>query len=285
MNKFNLNNNQVNQNKKSRAKKVLLYTLLLIFISIIVVAIVDRTTVYNTYYKNQQNIDIPVFVYHNIVIDKKDIEYDYMQTDLETFKGQIEGIKSLGYNPTTIEKLNKYNKGEIPLQRFSFIITFDDGYEGIYTNLFPYVKETKLPIAVFINNDTMGTDGFLTWEQAKEMHDSGYVSIYSHGYSHIEYNRVENSKVIEETKKSMQEIKDKLDDQSILDVFCYPYGLYTESQLEDFKKEGFIICLTDNKINRSYDLRLEAIHRSYPLEDSYIKIVIKILYRLVRYGG
>ena len=66
-------------------------------------------------------------------------------------------------------------------------------------------------------------------------------------------------------------------------IFTYPYGLYGEGQSEALEKEGYIINLTDNKINKSKDLNLYGLHRCYPLSDSVFKIKLKIMYRSIRY--
>ena len=66
-------------------------------------------------------------------------------------------------------------------------------------------------------------------------------------------------------------------------IFTYPYGLYSQEQLEPLKEEGYVINLTDNKINKSKDLNLYGLHRCYPLSDSLFKMELKIIYRSIRY--
>ena len=54
-------------------------------------------------------------------------------------------------------------------------------------------------------------------------------------------------------------------------------------QLEPLKEAGYIINLTDNKINKSKNLNLYGLHRCYPLSDSTFKMELKIIYRSIRY--
>ena len=49
------------------------------------------------------------------------------------------------------------------------------------------------------------------------------------------------------------------------------------------KEAGYVQNLTDNKINTSKELDLSGLHRSYPLNDSVLKIILKIQYRAIRY--
>ncbi len=50
-----------------------------------------------------------------------------------------------------------------------------------------------------------------------------------------------------------------------------------------YGKKGYVQNLTDNRINLSSTLDLSGLHRSYPLNDSLLKVLIKIQYRVVRY--
>ena len=77
-------------------------------------------------------------------------------------------------------------------------------------------------------------------------------------------------------------IEENLGEQKVK-IFTYPYGLYSEEQLEPLKEAGYIINLTDNKINKSKNLNLYGLHRCYPLSDSTFKMELKIIYRSIRY--
>lgn len=272
-------------NKKGRKIKI-------VFISIIIIlfgctasfGVYEVATRNNEYYISEKNIQIPVFVYHDIVEDESQIEYDYMQTTYDQFKKQIDGLMNLGYKPISYEDLVAYSKGEKKLPKWSFLITFDDGYTGVYKYAYEYAKEKNIPITSFINNVNVGKTGFYSWEEAKEMNDSGVVSVYSHGYEHLEYNKYSPDKLLEDTNKAYDEIEANLEDEDILKVFTYPYGLYTEEELQTLKEAGYVQNLTDNKINESKSLNLYGLHRCYPLSDSVAKIIIKIQYRAIRYN-
>lgn len=63
--------------------------------------------------------------------------------------------------------------------------TFDDGYENNYTLAFPVFKEFNVPanINIIAKYTDEGYEGYLTWEQVKEMSDSGLITIGSHTYN------------------------------------------------------------------------------------------------------
>lgn len=71
-------------------------------------------------------------------------------------------------------------------------LTFDDGYSSTYELAFPLLKEFEMKATVFVIGVSVGKDTYkdtglpmtphFTWEQAREMADSGLVSLQSHTY-------------------------------------------------------------------------------------------------------
>ena len=269
--------------KMNRTQKVLLSILIAIIILIISFIVYEAITVNKTYYIGEKNLKIPVFVYHDIVDDESQIEYDYMQSTTETFEKQIVGLTKLGYKPISYQDLVDYKEGKKAIYKRSYLITFDDGYEGIYKNAYRIAKKYNIPMTSFLIDDCVGTPGYYTWEEAKEMHDSGLISIYSHGLTHCKYDEVTTEELVKQTNQAYENLKNNLQDENMLKVFTYPYGLCTSEELDVMGKEGYIQNLTDNKINRSNTLNLAGLHRSYPLNNPVWKIILKIEYRSFKY--
>lgn len=274
---------EIDIESKGRAKKVLLYLLLIFIIAIISFIIYEIATVNDTYYIEEKNLQIPIFVYHDIVEDESKIDYDYMQTSVDTFEKQITGLMKLGYKPISYEDLLAYRDGEIAIPKRSFLITFDDGYSGVYKYAYEIAQKYNIPMTSFEINDKIGSQGYYTWEQAKEMHDSGLMSIYLHGYTHTKYDQKSAEELLSETNIAYENLQKELGDQDVLKVFTYPYGLSTREERETLKEAGYIQNLTDNRINTSNTLDLSGLHRSYPLNDSVFEIILKIQYRAIKY--
>ena len=273
----------INKKKQNRAKKALLSFLIVFIIVIISFIIYEIATVKNTYYISEKNLQIPIFVYHDIVKDESQIEYDYMQTTVDTFERQITGLMKLGYKPISYEDLLAYQKGEKAIPKWSFLITFDDGYPGVYKYAFEIAKKYNIPMASFEITDTIGSEGYYDWNQAREMHESGLMSIYLHGYTHVKYDEKTPEELLIDTNMAYENLKNELGDKDVLKVFTYPYGLSTNEERQMLKEAGYVQNLTDNKINTSKELDLSDLHRSYPLNDSVLKIILKIQYRAIRY--
>ena len=265
-------------------KRKIVLTILCIFITIILSVIAyDRLTINNKYGINEANINIPIFVYHNIVNDSSEIEYEYMQTTQNVFEEQIKGLKALGYNFITYDDLVKFYNNEIKLSKKSCILTFDDGYEGVYKNAYPIAQKYNIPFTMYIITENMNTEGVITWEQAREMQESGLVTIASHSIDHPEFTSLSTEEAVDNVNNSYKIIEENLGKQ-VHKIFTYPYGLYKEEQIIALEKEGYIQNLTDNMINKSKALNLSKLHRCYPLDYSIYKMVLKIIYRTIRYN-
>ena len=76
-------------------------------------------------------------------------------------------------------------------------------------------------------------------------------------------------------KRSEHEVRNKFAKTTAEDLL--------EDVIQYLKEAGYIINLTDNKINKSKNLNLYGLHRCYPLSDSTFKMELKIVYRSIRY--
>lgn len=66
----------------------------------------------------------------------------------------------------------------------SIILTFDDGYEDNYTEMFPILKKYGARATVFMITANINAPGYLTEDMIREMADSGLVRFESHTVTH-----------------------------------------------------------------------------------------------------
>lgn len=267
--------------QKTNKKKRILLNILTFLICLIVIFIVyELATANNRYYIGEKNIQIPIFLYHNIVTEKKDA--DYMETKDTIFERQIKDFQNMGYEFISYDDLIAYQKGEKTLKKKTIIIAFDDGYQENYTVALPIIERYQIPIAIFIVDNKVGEKGYLTWDEIRKMSENKLISFYTHGKEHYEFDKKETEQAVKDVKEAHNHIERELR-KKVSKVFTYPYGLYKQETIEALAKEGFVQNFTDNKINKSKNLNMNGLHRMYPLEDSTIKILAKIIYRSIRY--
>ena len=140
-----------------------------------------------------QNVnEFTVLSYHEIADKSETLDSTYAVTP-SNFEGQIHWLIDNGYHFVGIEDILKYRKARKPLPEKAVLITFDDGYQSVYTNAFPVLKKYKIPsVIALVGNwmrakDKVDFDGhmidrnkFLSQSQIKEMVGSGLVEIASH---------------------------------------------------------------------------------------------------------
>lgn len=215
------------------------------------------------YKKNEKNIKIPILIYHNFrtPIPYKEDVYKLFSSE-ENFEENVKTLLDNGYTIITLEDLYKYNKGEIGLPEKVVIITMDDGQIGCYTDAFPVLKKYNVPATIFIVNTLVGTEDYFSWEQAKEMYDTGLVQIHCHGYNHSAYDSVTKEKLISDYNKSHQEIEEHMGEK-VQKIMAYPAGKSSANTIKWLKEIGFEIQVQTRygTVNTSRDLDLTNLGR------------------------
>lgn len=167
---------------------------------------------------------VPTLMYHAVS------DYTWGETDLfvspSELEKQLQYLLDNGYTPIHFSDLAYVDQIEKPV-----LLTFDDGYLDNYTELFPLLQQYGVKATVFVITDSIGThDKYMTWEQAKEMADSGLVSIQSHTLNHpflagLSYDdqvtQLEQSKLIILRQTGYEPY-----------VLCYPNGSYNQDTLD-----------------------------------------------------
>ena len=69
---------------------------------------------------------------------------------LEDFEANMKYLHDEGYSTITLEQLEQYVKGQIPLPQKSIVITFDDGYQNNYTLAYPVLKKYNFHASLFV---------------------------------------------------------------------------------------------------------------------------------------
>ena len=215
------------------------------------------------YKKNEKNIKVPILIHHNFrtPIPYKEDVYKLFSSQ-ENFEENVKTLWEDGYTFITLEDLYQYNKGQIGLPEKVIIITMDDGQIGCYTDAFPVLKKYQIPATIFIVNQLVGTEDYFSWEQAKEMYDTGLVKIHCHGYHHSEYSSVGKEKLILDYTKSHQEIEEHMG-ESIQKIMAYPAGKSSKDTIKWLKEIGFEIQVQTKygTVNKSRNLDLTDLGR------------------------
>lgn len=217
-----------------------------------------------TYKIGEKNIKLPVLIYHGFCtpLPEPDADPYKLMCTTDIFEDQITTLKDAGYTFITLEDMYKYKKGTIGLPEKNVTITMDDGWDGNYTEAFDIIKKYKVPATIFIVENLVGTDGYFSWEQAKEMYDSGLVKIHVHGRKHVSATGYSKEKLIEDYNHTHSAIEEALG-AKIQKIMAYPAGDSSANTIKWLNEAGFDVQVQTKygTVNKSDSLDLTGLGR------------------------
>ena len=179
----------INHNIIERKNKMV-YILIIIVILFILLLVFNKSAV-------------PIFLYHQVNPISSNVSP-------KTFEEHLKIIKK--YNMETITISEYYNN---KINKNSILLTFDDGYYDNFKYVFPLLKKYDMKATIFLNtlyimdkrenepeikdNNTVNLEAmkkyiengkatinqYMSWEEIKEMYDSGLIDFQAHSHKHM----------------------------------------------------------------------------------------------------
>ena len=205
-------------------------------------------------------------------------EYPSTNIQMDIFKEHIQIIKKSNFN---FQNPNKFKEqfSTIRLKK-EILITIDDGFQSFYFEAWPYLKKNKIPFILFVSTEPVGKNGYMTWDQIREIEKESFALIGHHSHSHEYLIDETNDKFILDIEKANKIFLRELG--YVPDLFSYPFGEYSEfmrnyisnnftfafgqhSGVIDLNKEKF--QLPRFPINENYGelKRFKSIINTYPI--------------------
>jgi len=183
------------------------------------------------------------------------VTYSELENDLKY-------IKRSGYTPITTEKLLKYVYDGEPLPEKPIMLTFDDGYETVYSYLLPLLEEYDMcavasVVGAYTDMFTQLDDhtlsySYMTWDEIKELANGDRIEIQSHSYDLHKLNNSGRNGAKKVSGESIHEYSAFLNYdlgkmQTLTEektgykptAFTYPYGCYSKESMNILKSMGF----------------------------------------------
>jgi peptidoglycan/xylan/chitin deacetylase (PgdA/CDA1 family) len=161
-------------------------------------------------------------------------KYPSTNIQMDVFKKQIKIIKNLKYNfydPKDLEK----NFHTLKIEK-KILITIDDAFSSFYEVAWPYLKKEKIPFILFVSTESVGKNGYMTWNQIKELEKENTVHIGNHSHTHSYLVSLKNEDFISDIDTSSSIFKNKLGYNPIF--FSYPFGEYS-SFIKEYISKNF----------------------------------------------
>ncbi|HRZ87066.1 MAG TPA: polysaccharide deacetylase family protein [bacterium] len=198
---------------------------------------------------------VPILMYHSVGADSR------LQTPVVSpavFAKQIEFLQKNGFFVISLEEYVRSAGKATQLPYKCVVITFDDGYEDNYANAYPLLKAAGFPATVFIPSDYLGTPGYISSDQAKEM-CANSIMIGSHSVSHAFLPSLVADAYFREVRESKDLLEKRLG--SPVNLLCYPLGGYSAETAEAARKAGYIGACTTNRSASVLNTDLFALNR------------------------
>ena len=174
---------------------------------------------------------IIVLMYHRFEENK----YPSTNIKIADFVKQIDLIKKYNFNFINAKDF-KSNLVNLKSNK-KILLTIDDAFKSFYEQAWPLLKNEKIPFILFVNTREVGSNGYMTWEQIREISKEKFVHIGNHSYSHDYLVDKPDDEIIKDIDLAIRDFKKNLGYNS--PFFSYPFGEYSINFKNIVKNFGF----------------------------------------------
>ncbi|MGA2649035.1 MAG: poly-beta-1,6-N-acetyl-D-glucosamine N-deacetylase PgaB [Terracidiphilus sp.] len=129
--------------------------------------------------------------------ERESLDAEQYTTSTRNLASHFDWLRAHGYHIISLQQLVDARTGHGALPDKAVLLTFDDGLRSVYTKVFPLLKAFKYPAVVAVvgawadlspggkvenGAHPFYREDFATWNQLREMQDSGLVEIASHTF-------------------------------------------------------------------------------------------------------
>lgn len=214
--------------------------------------------------KPQKFFKVPMLLYHYVeyVKDPGDTIRQSLNIIPPIFEEQVKSLKQRGYTFITTADLADVLDNKKILPSKPIILTFDDGYQDFYTDVFPILKKYQAKGVVFVVPNFVDKPNNLSTQQLKELGESYLVEIGAHTMNHSYLSGLPLVTVQYEVKES-KIFLEKIIKKPVVS-FAYPYGAFDNKTIDVVKASGFKSAVTTISGNFVLDTNRFFLYRIRP---------------------
>ena len=178
---------------------------------------------------------LPILMYHSI--SQPSDAKDKLTVSPKAFARQMEYLRDKGYNVITLKEAVSYIGERKRPPKKTVAITIDDGYENNYVSAYPVLKRYGMPATIFVITGRIGDEGFMTWDEIRELSNSGIIDIESHTKFHKWLTGLDDETLKVELEDSKRILESRLGKE--VPFVCYPMGGYDERVASAARAAGY----------------------------------------------
>jgi peptidoglycan/xylan/chitin deacetylase (PgdA/CDA1 family) len=210
----------------------------------------------------QQDNPFAILMYHRVAAQTAGVAEPTWNVPPDRFRRQLEGLISRGYRPWSLRQALAHRRTGEPIPARTFVVTFDDGYESVYQNAWPILKELSVPATMFLVTAYLDTDrpfSFddwtmagsacvpaaawkpLTTAQCVEMARQGLVELGSHTHTHADF-RGRPEEFRRDLARSLEVLRNSFGVER--PTFAFPFGQFDNDLIAVSRASGVLCALT-----------------------------------------
>jgi len=193
-------------------------------------------------------ISIPILLYHRF----GPVVADSMTIPTPVFEFHLKYLHDGGYRVIPLRELvGRYRGGGLTSATRLVAICADDGHKTVYTDMFPLINKYRIPISLFLYPSAISNASYaMTWEQIREMKDTGLFDFQSHTYWHPNFKKekerlkpTDYERLVEmQLKKSKETLEKKLNVK--VDMLAWPFGICDGWLMTKAAEAGYVAAFT-----------------------------------------
>jgi len=211
---------------------------------------------------------IPILVYHRI-----DDQRLSTSTAPEVFIRHLEWLEWRGWRSLSASEFEFYALRKRSMPSRSFLLSFDDGYESVFSSALPVLKELNFRAICFLSTKFIRSSSssentkpitsphskqdFLSWQQVRELQSMGSVEFHSHTHAHRPLGDLTPSALAQDLATSLDHLTKELAlPKSQFRQLAWPWGESNNASRTIARQFGFQLQYT---VSRSAFLRTSSI--------------------------
>ncbi len=205
-----------------------------------------------------------ILLYHRIAEEVAGVERPTINVPPRQFEAQIRGLVQAGFVFWPLRRVLDCVAREEHIPPYVAVLTFDDGFEGVYRHAWPVLREINVPATVFLATAYLGSEQpfpFDHWgqknsrsvpstafrplniAQCRELAASGLIEFGAHTHTHEDFRNRETT--FREDLQANIAALHKLFGRSDV-TFAFPYGTprlgYVDASLTNAARETGVRC-------------------------------------------
>ncbi len=193
----------------------------------------------------RQAISVPILMYHYIrpaPSPRTDLMGFRLSVTPSNFTAQMDWLSVHRYHPVDFNDLRGYFAGRAALPSKPVVITFDDGYQDLYTTAYPILRTYGFKAVAYIVTSFVGQSRYVSAAQVLEM-DAHGIQIASHTVDHADLAKTSVYWATYQLTASRAWLQG-LVGHAVVD-FAYPSGKFNAAVVRALQATGYDTAVTE----------------------------------------